>query len=58
MRFNLTDDQQDLAQHAGRFFERARAADHEAVLAGKTTADPAVWGQLTGELGLAGIAVT
>ncbi|WP_162603270.1 acyl-CoA dehydrogenase family protein [Rhodococcus oxybenzonivorans] len=57
MRFNLTDDQQDLAQHAGRFFERARAADHEAVLAGKTTADPAVWGQLTGELGLAGIAV-
>ncbi|MGW6332960.1 acyl-CoA dehydrogenase family protein [Nocardia rhamnosiphila] len=57
MRFELNDDQRDLAQHCGRFFERAHRADLDAVLAGEPAADPAVWAQLTGELGLAGIAV-
>lgn len=57
MRFDLSAEQRDLAQHAGQFFERARTSDLEAVLAGKPVADPGVWAQLAGELGLAGIAV-
>ncbi|MEU1275445.1 acyl-CoA dehydrogenase family protein [Streptomyces sp. NPDC005799] len=57
MRFDLSDEQRDLAQHARQFFERARASDLEAVLEGKPVADPRVWAQLAGELGLAGIAV-
>lgn len=57
MRFDLSAEQRDLARHAGQFFERARTSDLEAVLAGKPVADPGVWAQLAGELGLAGIAV-
>lgn len=57
MRFDLSAEQRDLAQHAGHFFERARASDLEAVLAGKPVADPGVWARLAGELGLAGVAV-
>ncbi|MFJ8001317.1 acyl-CoA dehydrogenase family protein [Streptomyces sp. NPDC096310] len=57
MRFDLSDEQSDLERHARDFFGEARDADLEAVLGSKPVADPGIWGQLAGELGLAGIAV-